>query len=145
MIKFIKIDDTLLAIRNNVLREGKLSPEECIFPTDTLIGAFHLGYYIGDELVSIGSFHPQTYGEYTGYGYQLRGMATIDKYRGKGIGNQLLNFAIVYLRGRKANYVWCNARKSARQFYLNMGFEIIRPEFEVPGIGPHYVMYVKIQ
>jgi len=145
MIKFIKIDDTLLAIRNNVLREGKLRLEECVFPTDTLPGAFHLGYYVGDELVCIASFHPQTYGEFTGVGYQLRGMATVDEHRGKGLGNQLLNFAIVYLRGQKANYLWCNARKSARQFYLNMGFEIISPEFEVPGIGPHYVMYVKIQ
>ena len=145
MIKFIKIDDTLLAIRNNVLREGKLRLEECVFPTDTLPGAFHLGYYVGDELVCIASFHPQTYGEFTGVGYQLRGMATVDEHRGKGLGNQLLNFAIVYLRGQKANYVWCNARKKAVAFYHNAGFEIVSPEFEVPGIGPHYVMYVKIR
>jgi GNAT superfamily N-acetyltransferase len=144
MIKFIKVEDTL-AIRNKVLRGGILNPEECIFPTDNLHGAFHIGYYVGDILVCIASFHPQAYREFTGNGYQLRGMATIDEYRGKGFGNQLLNFAIVYLRGQKANYVWCNARKSARQFYLNMGFEVISPEFDVPNIGPHYVMYVKIQ
>lgn len=145
MIEFIKTDDTLLTIRNNVLREGKLPLEACVFPTDNLPGAFHLGYYVGDELVCIASFHPQVYGEFTGDGYQLRGMATIPGYQGKGFGNQLLNFAIVYLRGQKANYIWCNARKSARQFYLNMGFEVISPEFEVPNIGLHYVMYVKIQ
>jgi len=145
MIKFIKPDDTLLAIRNTVLREGKLKTEECTFPTDTLPGAFHLGYYVGDQLVCIASYHPQAYGEFIGTGYQLRGMATIDGYRGKGSGSQLLNFAIVYLRGQKANYVWCNARKNAMQFYLNMGFEVISPEFDVPNIGPHYVMYVKIQ
>ncbi len=34
--------------------------------------------------------------------YQLRGMATLAEYRGKGIGNQLVNFAIVYMRGRKS-------------------------------------------
>jgi GNAT superfamily N-acetyltransferase len=72
-------------------------------------------------------------------------MATIEKYRGKGFGNQLLNFAIVYLRGQKVNYLWCNARKKALQFYLNMGFEVISPEFELHGIGPHHVLYVKIQ
>jgi len=145
MIKFITIDDTLLAIRNDVLREGKLSLEACVFPTDNLPGAFHLGYYVESKLACIASFHPQTFGEFTGAGFQLRGMATIPGYQGKGFGNQLLNFAIVYLRGQKANYIWCNARKSARQFYLNMGFEVISPEFEVPDIGPHYVMYVKIQ
>jgi len=143
MIKFITVAD-LLSIRSAVLRDGK-PLEECIFPTDDLPGAFHLGYYVGEELACIASFHPQGYGEYVGAGYQLRGMATTEKYRGKGFGNQLLNFGIVYLRGQKANYLWCNARKTAVQFYLNMGFEVISPEFEVPVIGPHYVMYVKIQ
>lgn len=144
MIKFIAVDE-LLAIRNEVLREGKLTNAECIFPSDNLPGAFHLGYYAGNELACIASFHPQSYGEFTGAGYQLRGMATVEAHRGKGYGNQLLNFAIVYLRGQKANYLWCNARKKALQFYLNMGFEVISAEFEVPGIGPHYVLYVKIR
>jgi len=143
MIKFITPND-LLGIRSAVLRDG-MPLEECIFPTDNLPGAFHLGYYAGDELACIAAFHPQSYGEYAGTGYQLRGMATTEEYRGKGFGNQLLNFGIVYLRGQKANYLWCNARKKAAQFYLNMGFELISPEFEVPVIGPHYVMYVKIQ
>jgi predicted GNAT family N-acyltransferase len=143
MIKFITVED-LLPIRNEVLREGKLTLEECIFPSDRLEGAFHLGYYQNDELACIASFHPQNYEGFEGKAYQLRGMATTEKFRGKGFGNQLVNFALVYLRGQKANYVWCNARKKAVQFYHNAGFEIISAEFEVPGIGPHYVMYVKI-
>ena len=143
MIKFIEVD-VLLPLRNEVLREGRLTLNECRFPSDTIEGAFHLGYYIGDELACVASFHPQNYGEYAGKAYQLRGMATTEKYRGKGYGNQLVNFAIVYLRGQKVNYVWCNARKAAVRFYKGLGFEIISPKFEVPNIGPHYVMYVKI-
>jgi len=143
MIKFITVEE-LLPIRNEVLREGKLTLDECIFPTDRIEGAFHLGYYQNDELACVASFHPQNYEGFEGKAYQLRGMATTEKYRGKGLGNQLVNFALVYLRGQKANYVWCNARKKAAAFYHNAGFEIISPEFEVPGIGPHYVMYVKI-
>lgn len=144
MIKFIEVE-ALLEVRNEVLREGKLKPEECLFPTDKIDGAFHLGYYVEEELACVVSFHPQSYGKFEGQGYQLRGMATTEKYRGKGIGNQLVNFAIVYLKGQKANYVWCNARKKALRFYYNVGFEVVSEEFEVPGIGPHYVMYVKIQ
>jgi predicted GNAT family N-acyltransferase len=144
MIKFIEVED-LLPIRNEVLREGRLKAEECRFPTDKIAGAFHLGYYVNNELACVVSFHPQNYGAFTGAGYQLRGMATIEKYRGQGIGNQLVNFAIVYLKGQKAGYVWCNARKKALKFYYNVGFEVVSDEFEVPGIGPHYVMYVKIQ
>jgi GNAT superfamily N-acetyltransferase len=143
MIKFIKVEDTL-ATRNEVLRSGRLTLDECRFATDTLEGAFHLGYYEGEEIACIASFHPQGYGGYTGTGYQLRGMATIEKYRGRGFGNRLLNFAIVYLRGQKINYLWCNARKKALPFYLNMGFEVISEEFELQVIGPHYVLYLKI-
>lgn len=144
MIKFIPVDE-LLSVRNTVLRDGKLTLDECRFPSDKVEGVFHLGYYVNDELACVASFHPQQYGEFKGTGYQLRGMATLEQYRGKGIGNRLLNFAIIYLRGQKANYLWCNARKKALQFYHNTGFEIISPEFEVPNIGTHYVMYVKIQ
>ncbi len=144
MIRFITVEDSL-AIRNEVLREGKLTPDQCRFPSDELPGAFHLGYCLGDELACIASFHPQGFGEYTGEGYQLRGMATTEKYRGRGFGNQLLNYAMVYLSGQKANYLWCNARKKALNFYLSLGFEVISAEFEVPDIGPHYVMYVKLK
>jgi len=143
MIKFIPVEETL-PLRNAILREGKLSDEQCRWPTDSLPGAFHLGYFIGDELVCVASFHPQNYGDFERTGFQLRGMATVEGYRGKGIGNQVLNFGIVYLRGQKANYLWCNARKSAVKFYLNMGLELVSDEFEVPVIGPHYVMYLKI-
>ena len=145
MIRFILAEEDLLAIRNAVLREGKLTLDGCRYPTDKTEGTFHLGYFVDEKLVCIASFHLQKYGQYNGTGYQLRGMATIESHRGKGIGNQLLNFAIVYLRGQKANYIWCNARKKALKFYQNMGFEIISDEFELPNIGPHYALYLKIQ
>jgi GNAT superfamily N-acetyltransferase len=144
MIRFIPVED-LLAIRNEVLRGGELTLDECRFPGDEAEGSFHLGHFDQDKLVSIATFHPQNYGDFKGKAYQLRGMATLENYRGKGFGNQLINFATVYLRGQKANYIWCNARKKALRFYQDVGFEIISNEFEVPVIGPHYVLYLKIQ
>lgn len=144
MIKFISKDD-ILPIRNEILREGKLTLEQCRFAGDDHADSFHLGYFDGEELVSIASFHPQSYAGFAGKAYQLRGMATLKGYQGKGLGTQLVNFAIVYLRGQKVNYVWCNARKIAVSFYNNVGFEIVSKEFDIPGIGPHYAMYLKIQ
>ncbi|RFZ95304.1 GNAT family N-acetyltransferase [Mucilaginibacter conchicola] len=144
MIKFITADD-VLPIRNTVLREGKLTLDECRFVNDDAEDTFHLGYFVGDELACIASFHPQGYEKFEGKAYQLRGMATLEKYRGKGYGNMLVNFAITYLRGQKVNYMWCNARKKAVPFYLGVGFEIVSPEFDIPDIGPHHVMYVKIR
>lgn len=72
-------------------------------------------------------------------------MATSAAHRGTGMGNKLVNFGIVYLRGQKVNYIWCNARKKAFKFYLGLGFEFVSDEFEIAGIGPHKVMYLKIQ
>lgn len=143
MIRFINTEDTLV-MRSLVLREG-MSPDLCRFDGDDDENTFHLGYYIDDELIGIGSFHKKNKEGYYGEGYQLRGMATGVDYQGKGIGNQLLNFAIVYLRGKKVNYIWCNARRNACRFYQGIGFEIISDEFEIPGVGPHRVMYLKIQ
>ena len=144
MIRFIPVED-VLPIRKKVLRTSALTLDECRFSTDETDGIFHLGFFENGQLASIASFHPQKYGEFAGHGYQLRGMATLEKYRGKGIGNQLVNFAIVYLRGQKVNYMWCNARAKAVPFYQNIGFEVISKEFELHGIGPHRVLYLKIQ
>ena len=143
-VRFITADD-VLPLRNEVLREGKLTLDECRWPGDAAESSFHLGYYQRNEVVCIASFYINANEPFAGLGYQLRGMATAAAYRGKGIGNQLVNFAVVYLRGQKANYVWCNARKTAARFYESLGFEIISAEFDIPGIGPHYKMYLKIQ
>ncbi len=143
MIRFLSVDE-VLPVRSEVLRGGK-PLSECYFPGDRDVGSFHLGYFSEEELTGVATFHLQSHPRFPGAGYQLRGMATIPTRQKSGVGNQLLNFAIVYLRGQRANYLWCNARKAAYQFYLNLGFEFISDEFEVPGIGPHREMYLKIR
>jgi ribosomal protein S18 acetylase RimI-like enzyme len=143
MIKFISSEDTL-ALRSRILRNGA-DPQFCVFDGDNDEFSFHLGYFIEDELVCVASFHQQGRDNFQGLAYQLRGMATQLSYQGRGIGNQLVNFAIVYLRGQKANYLWCNARKAAFRFYSGLGFEFISEEFDIPNIGPHKAMYLKIQ
>ena len=144
IIRFISADE-VLPIRNEVLRGGKTSFEACRFDNDELKSSFHLGYFVNTELAGVASFHNQSLINFNGKGYQLRGMATAEKYRRKGFGNQLLNFAMVYLRGQMVDYLWCNARKTALIFYLNAGFEIISLEFDIPGIGAHHKMYVKLR
>lgn len=143
MIRFISTEDTL-ALRSLVLREGT-DPELCRFDGDDDGFSFHLGYFLDEELICIGSFHKQGRDGFEGTGYQLRGMATMPGFQGRGIGNQLLNFAIIYLRGLKAQYLWCNARRIAYRFYLSLGFEFISDEFMMEGIGLHRAMYLKIQ
>ena len=144
MIRFIPVEDTL-AIRNVILREGKLTLDQCRFPGDEAEGAFHLGFFNGDVLATVVSLHPQNYGEIPGTGYQLRGMATLAEYQGQGLGKQIVDFAVNYLQQKQAGYIWCNARKVASKFYRALGFEIISAEFDIKGIGPHYVMCHKLK
>jgi predicted GNAT family N-acyltransferase len=142
MVKFIPYELTL-ALRSKILRNN-LPLAECVFPTDQVAGAFHLGYDKGEEIATVASFFPQHYKDRKEPGYQLRGMATDHGFSGKGYGSQLIKFAISYIKNTNAQYIWCNARKSAVEFYEKLGFVKVSAEFDVPGIGPHYEMILNL-
>ena len=91
---------------------------------------------------------------------QLRGMAVLQSYQGLGshrkanndgeceynernsrigVGGELLNYVhrMAKLQGWE---LWCNARESAVSFYAKHGWRAEGEPFEIPKIGPHYVM-----
>jgi len=138
MVRFISSRDTL-DLRSKILRNG-LPLEDCIFPTDEIEGAFHLGCFVDGKLVSVASFFPNHYKDRKTLGYQLRGMATAKEFAGKGYGSHLVDFAVIQLNATKASYLWCNARTSAIEFYKKKGFELSSEEFEIEGVGPHFEM-----
>lgn len=138
MIKRISQEETF-PLRSAVLRNNK-SFEHCVLPTDGAEGIFHLGYFVDDQLVCIGTFFPEDYPENGSGGFRLRGMATHPDFAGKGFGATLINFAIDELTSGQASYIWCNARLAAVGFYKKLNFEVISDEFDVPGIGPHFDM-----
>jgi len=142
MIKFLTTDQTL-DLRSSGLREG-LNRSLCGFEGDDEEDSFHVGYFRDGMAVGIATFHKQLKEGFSGTGFQLRGMVTHHDFQKEGIGNQLLNFSIVYLKGKQIDYIWCNARKTAYKFYERIGFEYISDEFELPKIGPHKVMFLKI-
>ena len=143
MIRFAEAEE-VLPLRSKVLRNGK-PLAECSFDGDRDENTFHLAEIIDKEIICVATFHSQPHPNFAGNAYQLRGMATAEHHRGKGIGNQVLNFGIVYLRGKQIRYLWCNARKAAYSFYFGQGFEFISEEFEISEIGPHRTMYLKIR
>lgn len=143
MIKYISQEETL-PLRSRVLRPGK-ALEECIFPTDTIEGAFHLGGFVADQLVVIATFFPDCHSDFGAGGFKLRGMATDPDFSGRGYGAELIKFAVKTLRSANGSYIWCNARSSAVVFYQKLGFELISGEFEIPGVGPHFNMIKQLQ
>ena len=42
------------------------------------------------------------------------------------------------------SYLWCNARLIAVPFYERMGLTAVGDLFEMPEIGPHYVMWCAV-
>jgi len=124
--------------RTRALRQAVLRPHETLAelaahePPD----AYAVGAFAGDELVAVGFIAPD--GEPGGW--RIRGMATDPGARGRGAGTTILAALIDHGIEHGATRVWCNARTPARSLYERAGMRIVYAEFELPEIGPHFVM-----
>ena len=76
-----------------------------------------------------------------GAAWRLRGMATSEAARGTGLGRVVLEECFAVVREAGGGYLWCNARLGAVPFYERLGMVCVGPEFDIPEIGPHYVMW----
>ena len=148
----ILIDNILVnecwPLRQEILRPGR-NLHEMEYPGDYSNESLHLGAYVDGVLATVASFYLEQMNNLntTGHGeYRLRGMATRSKYQSKGIGAQVLRHGIDILRARGATKIWCNARTSAAGYYQKQGFmQLSKEAFDIPGIGPHFVMALEIQ
>ncbi|PWH81704.1 GNAT family N-acetyltransferase [Algibacter marinivivus] len=140
IVKQINAEETH-TVRHPVLRTGK-PIESCIFNGDNLKSTIHLGIFIKDQLVGISSFfknsNPNILEENQ---YQLRGMAILKSFQGKGLGNIILKQGEDLLKEKKIKILWCNAREVAIHFYKKNNYQIIGKPFNIKQIGIHYVMY----
>jgi len=131
-------------IRNQVLRAGR-PVEDCHFSHDEDEQTFHLGAFIDKQLVSVASFYFEKNDVLSEeYQYRLRGMATLEGHRGKGLSSSLLKTAFPIIKQNFCQLLWCNARTGAQGFYQKVGFEKIGEEFDIKEIGTHVLMYKKI-
>lgn len=139
-IKFIKAPATW-PLRHKVLRPHQ-ELEDCDYPNDRNKDSFHLGAYDGDELIGVASFYGERNEQIVAWKqYRLRGMATLQRYQGRGIGRKLLQFGLDHLQANGADVLWCNARVVAGSFYRQMKFDALGEQFELEGIGPHQLMF----
>ena len=77
--------------------------------------------------------------------WRLRGMATRADLQGKGIGSMVLKAALEHVGTEGGELIWCNARVSALAFYERAGFRTWGEPWEIPGHGPHVVMWRRIE
>jgi GNAT superfamily N-acetyltransferase len=126
--------ERILALRHRVLRQG-LPADSARFPGDLDPGTVHLAALAGEEVVGCASYLPSPYaGEPA---WQLRGMATAEAWRGRGVGGLLLAGGERHLAGDPIGLRWCNARVSAIGFYERHGWTVDSEEFAIPSAGPH--------
>jgi predicted GNAT family N-acyltransferase len=130
-----------LGLRQKVLKPF-LSADQCVNPGDELVTTFHLGLFREEKLISICTFLSEPSPVFNaGNPYRLRGMATDESVRDQGFGRILLQHGMTMLRQTRCDFLWCNARQKAFNFYQTMGFFYHGELFEMDRIGPHKVMY----
>lgn len=140
LIKAISAHETY-AIRQRVLRPHQ-TMDEVAFAGDDEPDTFHLGAFDAGYLVGIVSLYQQTTPKLVlDKPWQLRGMATLPEYQGQGSGRSLVLAALDEIKLRCGANIWCNAREVALTFYQKLAFKVHGDPFEIPGIGPHYMMW----
>jgi GNAT superfamily N-acetyltransferase len=133
-------------LRSQVLRPG-VPPEQLVYHGDDSAESFHAGAFTDGKLASIASVYREPMpGSTPGdprhdSAFRLRGMATLPELRGRGLGAAVLQSCLLHVASRGATILWCNARTGALGYYLKLGFTTEGEEFEIEGIGPHYVMW----
>ncbi len=131
-------------VRHPVLRAGR-PLEDCKFDHDDLETTFHLGLFEKNHLIGVATFLKNNSSSFPESNqYQLRGMAVLDHFQGKGLGAQLLNYAETELKLSQAELLWFNARERAVPFYSKLGYKTTGNTFDIKGIGPHYLMFKKL-
>jgi GNAT superfamily N-acetyltransferase len=149
MSKKTKVSQLTLAqvldLRSRLLRPGQpIANSQYAEDLDTT--TFHLG--ILDEFrktISVATFIQQSHLHFLNskLSYRLRGMAIEPEFQKKGFGKSLLQEAEQILKNRGCDLIWFNARATAQEFYIKLGFQSLGKDFDIPGIGSHQVMYKK--
>ncbi len=145
MITIREIDfTTTFAVRHPVLREGK-PIETCFFEGDDLPTTQHFGAFVNKKIIGVVSVYQNKKSTFNAdKQYQIRGMAVLDVFQKKGIGEQLVLHCEQYILEQNAELIWFNARESAVGFYEKLNYQKSEAPFLIQDIGWHSVMYKKM-
>lgn len=133
-----------LELRWKILR-AHLPREKSIYPTDEDPAGFHLAYKENNQVLTVATFFPEIYEKVVAKNpFRLRGMATREDFQGRGLGSIVMKKSFEILQEKKCDLLWCNARVRAIPFYSRLGLIEASPLFEMEGIGPHKVMYKRL-
>lgn len=142
-------------LRSAVLRPG-YPTSDCVFEGDDAALTVHAGAVLDEAIVSIASMYheprpadapggaPRAADHDAGTAWRLRGMATEPGLRGAGAGRAALDACLDHARANGGTLAWCNARTEAVGFYERLGWQVLGEEFDLPTVGPHFVMELRL-
>ena len=122
-----------LKLRDNVLRKPlglSLYDENLKAEKDD----FHIGAYANGHLVGVLILTKQSVKE-----IKMRQVAVSEQWRSLKVGTALVRYAEHYAKNEGYEIVLLHARKTAREFYMKLGYESVGEEFLEINI-PHYPM-----
>ncbi|REE81603.1 ribosomal protein S18 acetylase RimI-like enzyme [Lutibacter oceani] len=137
-VKKIKPTETY-NVRLEVLRKNIPLPYE--FKGDFDENTFHIGAFKNNKLIAVSSYMKAENENFKGTQYQLRGMATLEKFQGFGAGKLMMQKAFEILNELNIDCLWCNARVIAVNFYEKQGLQTFGEKFDIKFVGDHYVMF----
>lgn len=120
-------------LRDKILRE----PLGLTFTAEQLKSEeneYHLGAYLSGKLIGCLLLKPIDNST-----VKMRQVAVDETIQGKGVGKKLVEFSEQFAFGKGYSEIILNARDTAVQFYLKMGYKVIGEMFIEVTI-PHYKM-----
>lgn len=128
-------------VRSAILRQGK-PIETCFFLGDDDFETTHFGLYIENIIIGVASVFTSNNENFDIKNqFQLRGMAILEEYQSAGFGKLLIEEIFNFIQFQQTELLWFNARESAVPFYEKLGCTKKGASFEIPEIGPHFLMY----
>jgi GNAT superfamily N-acetyltransferase len=130
-----------------VVWEGDDEPDTATFAAFEPEGGAIVG--VATVFPEAAPFAPDAVGLDASYGmenraWRLRGMATAEGLRNQGIGSMVLKAVSDHVASRGGRLLWCNARVGAVAFYEQAGFATFGDEWVLASIGPHIVMWRRV-
>lgn len=89
----------------------------------------HFGLFDHNKLITVASWFRGN-----ANAAQLRKLATLEKFRNTGYGTLLMHYIIEFSKSEQIEILWCNARRTALDFYKRLDFTETQTTFHKNGL-----------
>lgn len=133
---------TVRPLRRAVLRQGRPAADAVFVGDDHPLVAHVAACDGAGEVVAVGTVFPDPmpWAPDEPDAWRIRGMATAEGWRGRGVGAQVLDALLAHAAEGGGVTVWCHARQGAWPFYERAGFAARGEPFD-DGLAVHRSMW----